>query len=141
MGDGLWNSGVVRLLRWLLLVPLSFVAFFLAELVVSVPIAMYMATEPPGWAVILTVLLGGGVVFYLLWILGVYAGVGVAILSPVAKVGTVMVGTLYVLGQTWNLIYSWERAPWWQLSLTVLITIAVLTGLRAGYGWDDEVNE
>lgn len=94
---GFWNSSAGVALRWIALVPVSLLAFGLAEALVFLVFALLGALGAPLWALVLIVLF---LVHVLIMLFGsaLYGAVAlVAAIAPKASTGLIIVGSVYGL--------------------------------------------
>ena len=136
---GFWSQPFGRVLRWFILAAVVLFGARRVEVPSLLAAAWFFESDPPTWAVVLAVLVGGGLFMGLLSFGANLFAVLVAWIAPNPHVAVSVVGVLYVLGQVINAVTLWGDVPWWVLLNKALVTLALVYALVLAYAHADEL--
>jgi len=130
--SGFWGGTFGKVLRWIILVPVSLLLFRLAEYIPILAAAFLASLDAPAWGMLLILLMGGGFFLYFLFMGAIFAPHLISLISPNTQIGLSIVGLIYAVWQLLNVTNSFLTQTWYVatiktvVGLTILITTAVV---------------
>lgn len=139
---GWWTNPAIKVLRWLVFIPLAFLLLAIvgAAWGLAIDAARQIEINTLLGIVIVVILVTSLPLFFLFvtpYFLIPYGACG--LVAPNPKVGSVILGTLYVLFQGMGILggLSAGKSGWWVLGHT-LVAIIVMVGVVAAYNQDPD---